>query len=105
MLQEFLQAAYAGFGPPEPVLPSKRLTNNNTTTIPNTTTTNNNNNTVVRQSLSAEKKKVGVDANVNRKSSPESTREKSDEGPVRLRQCCRSGCPNICLSTAPTNSR
>ena len=26
-------------------------------------------------------------------------------GPVRLRQCCRNGCPNICLSTTPANSR
>lgn len=30
---------------------------------------------------------------------------KVSPGPIRLRQCCRNGCLNICLSTAPSQSK
>ena len=111
-LQEFLLLAYTGFVSPETVaLPTKRILSNNSSNSVNNTNGNSNgngnhnnvsNNNIVRhtQSFSAV-----IDA--GSKKSPEQAKDQSeaDPGPVRLRLCCRSGCTNICLSTAPSSSR
>ena len=101
-LQEFLQFAYIGFTTPEPILQTKQIGLNNN---------NNNNVRQGQQPVVIDKKRVVNVVNVvddvgeEVGKSSDQLWEKVAPGPVRLRQCCRNGCPNVCLSTTPANSR
>lgn len=98
-LQEFLQFAYIGFTSPEPILQPKQTSLNNTVNVrpgplPGPVTLPG----------QIDKKRVVVVTEETRKSSDQLWEKVAPE-PVRLRQCCRNGCPNVCLSTTPANSR
>jgi hypothetical protein len=102
-LQEFLQFAYIGFTSPEPILQTKQTSLNNTVNV-NVRPGPLPGPVPVPLPGQIDKKRVVVVTEETRKSSDQLWEKVAPE-PVRLRQCCRNGCPNVCLSTTPANSR